>query len=73
MRMDGSDGIDRRLGRGRAALAAALTALVLLVPATVADAAKPLKRGSEGPRVAMVQRWLGLTPDRILGLPRSGR
>ncbi|HET9739241.1 MAG TPA: peptidoglycan-binding protein [Solirubrobacteraceae bacterium] len=67
MRMDGSDGIDRRLGRGRAALAAALAALVLLVPATVADAAKPLKRGSEGPRVAMVQRWLGLTPDRIFG------
>jgi peptidoglycan hydrolase-like protein with peptidoglycan-binding domain len=57
---------DRR-GSPRAALAAALAALVLLVPATAAEAAKPLKRGSEGPRVGMVQRWLGLTPDRIFG------
>ena len=57
---------DRR-GSLRAALAAALAALVLLVPATAAEAAKPLKRGSEGPRVAMVQRWLGLSLDRIFG------
>jgi peptidoglycan hydrolase-like protein with peptidoglycan-binding domain len=56
-----------RRGSLRPALAAALAALVLLVPATAAEAAKPLKRGSEGPRVAMVQRWLGLTPDRIFG------
>jgi peptidoglycan hydrolase-like protein with peptidoglycan-binding domain len=44
-----------------------MAALVLLVPATAAKAAKPLKRGAEGPRVAMVQRWLGLTPDRMFG------
>ena len=44
-----------------------MAALVLLVPATAAEAAKPLKRGAEGPRVAMVQRWLGLTPDRMFG------
>jgi peptidoglycan hydrolase-like protein with peptidoglycan-binding domain len=48
-------------------LAAVAATVVLLVPATAAEAAKPLKRGSHGARVAMVQRWLGLTPDRIFG------
>ena len=48
-------------------LAAVAATVVLLVPATAAEAAKPLKRGSHGARVATVQRWLGLTPDRIFG------
>jgi peptidoglycan hydrolase-like protein with peptidoglycan-binding domain len=50
----------RRRG-GIAALAVAL----MLAPA-VADA-KPLKRGSEGARVAKVQRWLGIASDGIFG------
>ena len=51
--------------RVRAMIVAALAALLLLAPATAQ--ADPLKRGSSGPRVAKVQRWLGLTPDRIFG------
>jgi cell wall-associated NlpC family hydrolase len=47
-------------------LVAVVAALALLAPAATADA-KPLKRGSHGARVAQVQRWLGLTPDRIFG------
>ncbi len=50
----------RRRG-GIAAIAVAL----LLAPA-VADA-KPLKRGAHGPRVAKVQRWLGIASDGIFG------
>jgi hypothetical protein len=50
-------------GWGWAAIACCLA---LLVPAATA-AADPLKRGSTGPRVAKVQRWLGLEPDRIFG------
>jgi hypothetical protein len=45
---------------------AGMAALMLLAPAALAEAG-PLKRGSEGPRVAKVQRWLGITPDRIFG------
>jgi peptidoglycan hydrolase-like protein with peptidoglycan-binding domain len=56
-----------RRGGVRAVLAAVAATVVLLVPATAAEAAKPLKRGSHGARVAMVQRWLGLAPDRIFG------
>jgi hypothetical protein len=52
--------------RARAGFAGVLVGLALLAPAT-ADAAKPLKRGSHGPRVAQVQRWLGLDADRIFG------
>jgi peptidoglycan hydrolase-like protein with peptidoglycan-binding domain len=52
--------------RMRAAVAACLAIGVLLVPATTASA-EPLKRGSTGARVAKVQRWLGLEPDRIFG------
>jgi peptidoglycan hydrolase-like protein with peptidoglycan-binding domain len=44
----------------------ALAVVALLAP-PAADAAKPLKKGSKGARVAQVQRWLGLTPDRIFG------
>jgi hypothetical protein len=47
-------------------LVAVVAALALLAPAATADA-KLLKRGSHGPRVAQVQRWLGLQPDRIFG------
>jgi peptidoglycan hydrolase-like protein with peptidoglycan-binding domain len=48
-------------------LAGLLAAFVLLAPAAVADAAKPLKKGSQGGRVAKVQRWLGITADKRFG------
>jgi Putative peptidoglycan binding domain len=51
--------------RRRGSIAAALAAALLLVAGS-ADA-KPLKRGSEGPRVATVQRWLGVSADGIFG------
>jgi peptidoglycan hydrolase-like protein with peptidoglycan-binding domain len=51
--------------RWRAAIAGCLAAVALAAPATAS--ADPLKRGSTGPRVATVQRWLGLEPDRIFG------
>ena len=50
-----------------ALIALALFALLGAVDAPAADAASPLKKGSKGARVAQVQRWLGLTPDRIFG------
>jgi cell wall-associated NlpC family hydrolase len=50
--------------RRRGSIAAALVAALLV--AGPADA-KPLKRGSEGPRVAKVQRWLGVSADGIFG------
>jgi lysozyme family protein len=57
--------------RGRlvgALTASVLAAAVLVLPASVAHAsAKPLKRGSHGPRVERVQRWLGLQADGIFG------
>ena len=58
---DGRDVTYRRRG----GIAAAMVAALLLV-AGPADA-KPLKRGSEGPRVAQVQRWLGISADGIFG------
>jgi hypothetical protein len=48
-------------------IALALVAMLGAVAAPPADAAKPLKKGSKGARVAQVQQWLGLTPDRIFG------
>jgi peptidoglycan hydrolase-like protein with peptidoglycan-binding domain len=47
----------------------AIVGLVVVLAAIIAPtaAAEPLKRGSSGPRVAQVQRWLGLEPDRIFG------
>ena len=57
--------------RGATTLACIAT-LALAAPAATAAAAEPLKRGSNGPRVAKVQRWLGLQPDRIFG-PQTRR
>jgi hypothetical protein len=48
----------------RPALLAVLVALVVAAPA---DAGGVLKIGSTGPRVAAVQKWLGLTVDRVYG------
>ena len=50
----------------RAAIAALAVASLLLAPGA-AQAAKPLKRGSEGARVVQVQRWLGIDADGIFG------
>jgi hypothetical protein len=57
---------DSSRGRARALLVACVAALALLAPAAAADA-KPLKRGSHGPRVVKVQHWLGLDADGIFG------
>src|SRR3954454_2620711 len=66
MRMDGRNVTDTARGRARASVVACVAAVALLAAgAQPANAA--LKRGSHGPRVAKVQRWLGLTPDRIFG------
>ena len=57
-------------GRKWALLALALVSLLAALGsagAASAEAAKPLKKGSKGPRVAQVQRWLGLQPDHIFG------
>jgi peptidoglycan hydrolase-like protein with peptidoglycan-binding domain len=59
MRVSGSD-----IRRGLTAVAVCLAALALLAPAAAGD---PLKRGSKGPRVATVQRWLGVESDGIFG------
>src|SRR5688500_18613957 len=68
MRTDGPNVTTKRRGGARATLAAFVACLLLLGPVTAgAEAAKPLKRGSHGARVGTVQRWLGLTPDRIFG------
>jgi peptidoglycan hydrolase-like protein with peptidoglycan-binding domain len=56
--------------RRGAAITACIAALALAAPA--AAEAGPLKRGSNGPRVAKVQRWLGLQPDRMFG-PQTRR
>src|SRR5207247_1425494 len=45
---------------------AVLGAIAALLVAAPADAGV-LKTGSRGPRVAAVQKWLGLTVDRIYG------
>jgi len=47
-------------------LAVALAALALLALAAPASA-DPVERGDRGPRVAAIQRWLGLTVDRFFG------
>jgi peptidoglycan hydrolase-like protein with peptidoglycan-binding domain len=63
---DLTDTPDRgRATSARRAVVCLAAALALLAPAVAT--AKPLKRGSHGPRVAQVQRWLGLEPDRIFG------
>ena len=49
----------------RGGIAALAVAALLLAPG--AAQANPLKRGSEGPRVAKVQRWLGIASDGIFG------
>jgi peptidoglycan hydrolase-like protein with peptidoglycan-binding domain len=52
----------------RAALAALAVAALLVLPVGAhAASSKPLKRGSHGARVEQVQRWLGITPDRVFG------
>jgi peptidoglycan hydrolase-like protein with peptidoglycan-binding domain len=59
---------DTPRGGARGLLAALAVALLLLAPAAApAASSKPLKRGMHGARVAQVQSWLGLTPDRIFG------
>jgi peptidoglycan hydrolase-like protein with peptidoglycan-binding domain len=49
----------------RGGIAAIAVIALLLVPG--AAEAKSLKRGSEGPRVVQVQRWLGIGADGIFG------
>jgi peptidoglycan hydrolase-like protein with peptidoglycan-binding domain len=49
----------------RGGIAALAVAALLLAPG--AAQANPLKRGSEGARVAKVQRWLGIASDGIFG------
>ena len=64
--MDGRNVTDTPRGRARASVVACVAAVALLA-AGAQPANAVLKRGSHGPRVAKVQRWLGLTPDRIYG------
>jgi peptidoglycan hydrolase-like protein with peptidoglycan-binding domain len=49
----------------RGGIAAFAVAVLLLAPGAVQ--ANPLKRGSEGARVAKVQSWLGIASDGIFG------
>ena len=61
-------GTDKRPARRRGVIRLALlAALVALVVAAPADAGGVLKIGSTGPRVAAVQKWLGLSVDRVYG------
>ena len=46
---------------------AGVTTTATLAPATAQAAAKPLKKGSKGPRVRKAQRWLGIHADGIFG------
>ncbi len=55
-----------RTDNRRTTIVACVAALALLAPAAAATA-KPLKRGSHGPRVVNVQRWLGVGADGIFG------
>src|SRR3954452_7042843 len=66
MRMDGRNVTDTARGRARASVVACVAAVALLA-AGAQPANAVLKRGSHGPRVAKVQRWVGLAPDRIFG------
>jgi hypothetical protein len=54
-----------RTDNRRTTIVACVATLALLAPA--AATAKPLKRGSHGPRVVKVQRWLGVGADGIFG------
>jgi peptidoglycan hydrolase-like protein with peptidoglycan-binding domain len=45
----------------------ALAVVALLAASAPAADAKPLKKGSKGPRVAQVQRWLQIEADGIFG------
>ncbi|HET8755367.1 MAG TPA: peptidoglycan-binding protein [Solirubrobacteraceae bacterium] len=56
---------DPHRGRARASLVACLAAVAVLAAASPAEAV--LKRGSHGPRVVKVQRWLGIGADGIFG------
>jgi hypothetical protein len=61
-------GSTTRLAALAVVLAGVLATLALLGPAAQsADAAAPIERGAHGARVAKVQRWLGLRPDRVFG------
>jgi putative peptidoglycan binding protein len=55
-----------RTDHRRTPIVACVAALALLAPAATATA-KPLKRGSHGPRVVKVQHWLGVGADGIFG------
>jgi hypothetical protein len=49
------------------AVAGVATKSGVVAPATAQAAAKPLKKGSKGPRVRKAQRWLGIHADGIFG------
>jgi lysozyme family protein len=49
------------------AMAGVATTSGIVAPATAQAAAKPLKKGSKGPRVRTAQRWLGIHADGIFG------
>jgi hypothetical protein len=49
------------------AMAGVATTALVVAPATAQAAAKPLKKGSKGPRVRKAQRWLGIRADGIFG------
>src|ERR1700754_1708138 len=65
MRTDGWNVTDSLRGRARASIVACLAAVAVLAAASPAEAV--LKRGSHGPRVVKVQRWLGIGADGIFG------
>src|SRR5215217_2999704 len=65
MRTDGWNVTDSLRARPRSSVAACLAAGAVLVSASPAEAV--LKRGSHGPRVENVQRWLGIGADGIFG------
>jgi Putative peptidoglycan binding domain len=65
MRTDGRNVTDSLRGRARASIVACLAAVAVLAAASPAEAV--LKRGSHGPRVVKVQRWLGIGADGIFG------
>jgi peptidoglycan hydrolase-like protein with peptidoglycan-binding domain len=49
------------------AMAGVATTSGIVASATAQAAAKPLKKGSKGPRVRTAQRWLGIHADGIFG------
>ena len=49
------------------ATACALATTAAVAPSSAHAAAKPLKKGSKGPRVRKAQRWLGIRADGIFG------